>query len=392
MSKPNTSASAALPMVALALAGFAVNANLRLMDPLVQHIGREYQVSLAQAAQIITVFSVGYGFSQMIFGVLADRFGKLRVIFWLCAASVFTSALCALSASLAQLTIARLFAGMAASGIIPVTMALIGDTVDDSERGATLARYMSGGVFGSVLGQIAGGIAADTVGWRLAPVLLSALFIFAFVALFRHATGKAAAVKAETRVSPLTVIRSAFKNPAARATLILVTLEGFIIFGTLAYIGADLQQRLGMSAAAAGLCLGCFALGSFTYLFWGQKLLLRITLPQLLLVGGAVYCSGIFLLSQVETALPAAVGIAGGGFGFSCLHNYLQTRSTRISPAVRGTGVALFASTFFLGQAAGVWAVAKLIPISSFSAIFNIGGVVVLLLSCVLSAKARASD
>jgi predicted MFS family arabinose efflux permease len=42
------------------------------------------------------------------------------------------------------------------------------------------------------------------------------------------------------------------------------------------------------------------------------------------------------------------------GFGFFMLHNTLQTEATQMAPAARGTGVALFASVYFLGQTVGV--------------------------------------
>jgi hypothetical protein len=55
-----------------------------------------------------------------------------------------------------------------------------------------------------------------------------------------------------------------------------------------------------------------------------------------------------------------ALGLGGGavalavGFGTYLFHNTLQTNATQMAPAMRGTGMALFAFCFFNGQAIGV--------------------------------------
>src|SRR5262249_41891340 len=42
------------------------------------------------------------------------------------------------------------------------------------------------------------------------------------------------------------------------------------------------------------------------------------------------------------------------GLGFYALHNTLQTNATQMTPAARGTAVALFSSAIYLGQTGGV--------------------------------------
>jgi predicted MFS family arabinose efflux permease len=50
-------------------------------------------------------------------------------------------------------------------------------------------------------------------------------------------------------------------------------------------------------------------------------------------------------------ALP---GLFAMGLGFYMLHNTLQINATQMAPDSRGTAVACFASSFFLGQSTGV--------------------------------------
>ena len=49
---------------------------------------------------------------------------------------------------------------------------------------------------------------------------------------------------------------------------------------------------------------------------------------------------------------PLAIGLTG--LGFYMLHNTLQTNATQMSPQARGTAVAIFSASLYLGQTAGV--------------------------------------
>ena len=72
----------------LAVAAFASGLSLRLTDPLLTRLAAEFSITLAQAAQVVTAFSVAYGVSQLFFGPLGDRYGKYRVVAWACAPRV----------------------------------------------------------------------------------------------------------------------------------------------------------------------------------------------------------------------------------------------------------------------------------------------------------------
>ena len=83
----STTAGTPAPVPVLAIAGLALAAmcsgiSLRLTDALLPRLAQEFSVSLGQASQVITVYSISYGLSQLIFGPMGDRFGKYRVVAW----------------------------------------------------------------------------------------------------------------------------------------------------------------------------------------------------------------------------------------------------------------------------------------------------------------------
>eukprot|EP01136_Pigoraptor_vietnamica_P013086 Opistho-1_new@53692 len=67
--------AASIPAAAVAclsLAAFGSGIALRVNDALLPRLSREFDVSLGQAAQVISVFAIAYGLAQLLFGPLGD--------------------------------------------------------------------------------------------------------------------------------------------------------------------------------------------------------------------------------------------------------------------------------------------------------------------------------
>jgi YNFM family putative membrane transporter len=60
----------------LSLAAFSSMAAQRNLAALFPELSRVFAVSLAQAAQVVSIFAVVYGLSQLFYGPLGDRLGK----------------------------------------------------------------------------------------------------------------------------------------------------------------------------------------------------------------------------------------------------------------------------------------------------------------------------
>src|SRR5215212_2712946 len=113
----------------LACAAFFSGAALRICDALLPRLAHDFDRTPGAAGQVIISFSIAYGLMQLMFGPLGDRYGKARIIcaaLFGCAAGSFA---CATAPGFDALVWMRAIWGMAAAGVIPLAMALIGDTV-----------------------------------------------------------------------------------------------------------------------------------------------------------------------------------------------------------------------------------------------------------------------
>ena len=64
----------------LGLAGFTVMADTWVVSPLLPAISQDLGEGAADAGIIITAYMITFGIFQLIFGPLADRFGKKQII------------------------------------------------------------------------------------------------------------------------------------------------------------------------------------------------------------------------------------------------------------------------------------------------------------------------
>jgi MFS transporter, YNFM family, putative membrane transport protein len=340
----------------LAAASFASAASVRACDPILPEIAAAFDTSVGVAAHVVTIFGATYAFSQLAYGLIGDRFGKLETIAVATLASAATALLCAFAGSLDLLVLARLLAGGTAAAIIPLSIAWIGDEVDYAARQPVIARFLTGQILGLILGQAVAGMVAEYLGWRMVFVFLAAFFVVSGVALGRELLQR----HERTKRSPA-AIRNAFVQlgQLLRHRWVLVVLgcvfiEGAALFGGYSFVGADLRDRFQVGYDLIGIIVAGFGIGGLIYAAAAPVLVRRLGEGGLALLGGLIIAAAFAMIGLVPRALAAAPITIIAGLGFYMLHNTLQTNATQMAPEARSLSLAMFANCFFFGQAVGV--------------------------------------
>jgi len=119
----------------------AVNAlGVDLMLPALADIGRELRVHAANHRQwVVTVYMLGFGAGQLVYGPLADRYGRRPVLIATLAGFVGASIFAASSATFPALLGARLLQGLFSASTRVLAVAI----VRDGASGRRMARIMS---------------------------------------------------------------------------------------------------------------------------------------------------------------------------------------------------------------------------------------------------------
>jgi MFS transporter, YNFM family, putative membrane transport protein len=367
---------------------FASMASLRACDALLPALVAAFHSSTARAAQTISLFALAYGLALFFFGPLGDRYGKVKVIAFATLACSVSNLMAATSIGLSELLVSRVISGAAAAGVIPLTMAWIGDNVAYEKRQEVLAALLGATVFGMIAGQWLSPLLANAFGWR--AVFLPLAFIFLLGGTLALAAMRGMPHEESVAgASSLRRVGAVLSIPWARKILALTFVEGIFAFGSLAFIPTYLYARFGMSMPHAGAVVAMYGLGGLAYTRCAKILLRYMQRTNVARLGGtclAVAYATLALSPIWQTALLACLL---AGFGFHALHNTLQAHATEMAFQARGTAVSLFSCSLFLGQSLGIFATASLAPFTSLRPVFFCSGIGLLCASLILSSNAQ---
>ncbi len=369
------------PIALLSAAAFASVATMRAADPLLPQVAREFGVSAGEASIIATTFALAYGFCQLVYGVLGDRFGKYRLITLATLASAVTVASAGFAGSLGMLGAARLAAGASAAAIVPLSMAFIGDHVPYERRQTALARFLTGTILGIISGQVLGGVLGEVVGWRAVFLVLGAVFlVIGILLLVEVRSARVPPPRLTGSISRAALTRgyaALLRRPWTRVVLATVCAEAFFFYGAFTFVGAYLHEVFGLDYARVGLLLGCMGLGGLLYALTVRQFV-RTLGERGLALGGGVAIAVAFPAVAFGSLWLIAPAIALLGLGLYMLHNTLQTNATQMAPEARGLAVSTFANVLFLGQAAGVWLSGLVIDRIGYAPVFIAAGAALL--------------
>lgn len=355
--------------------------SMRICDALLPELATTFEVTPGVAAAVISGFVVAYGILQLVYGPLGDRYGKERVIGYAVLASVLINVALIFAPTLGMLVSLRVLAGAAAGGIIPLSMAHIGDSVPYAIRQSVLARFLSAVILGMISGQWVGGLIADYAPWRIAFVLMTILFAASGYVFLRHTERAPVPVSQGEPQRAIAQMANVFKVPWARVILFAALIEGAFVFSALTFIPTYLHLSFAVPLTVGGAIVAAFGIGGLVYAFGARRLLDRIGETGLPWVGGALLGVGFAMLvfaNHWGWSLPACFLT---GLGFYMLHNTLQANATQMVPEVRGTSMSLFACSLFLGQSVGIGSVSALADQLGIAAIFVASMVVLPLLA-----------
>lgn len=342
-------------LVALSLCCFAAALIIRMVDPLVPDIARDFASTPEHMALLASAFAFPYAFSQPLLGPLGDAIGKARIVQGCLIGLAAAMAMAALAPTPDTLFAARIVAGLAAGGIVPVSLAMVGDRVAMDQRQVALSRLLVAMLSGQLLGALGAGVIGSMLGWR--PVMWIGCAIIVGAALLARVTltPRQAVVR---KPFALASIRDGyalvFANPRAKICYGAVFIGGICLFGLLPHIASLLEARGAGSIKEAGFVIAGAAIGGVLYAIL-VSVILKVLGGQMNMIrtGGLIAGLGLAACAFNLTWPQEMAAFVIIGFGFYMIHNSLQTQATELAPTARGAAVSLHAFCFFSGQACG---------------------------------------
>jgi DHA2 family multidrug resistance protein len=309
------------------------------------HIAGNLSVSVDEAAWALTSYLVANAIVLPITGWLANFFGRKRMLM---------AAVTGLAPTLPVLILFRVIQGATGGCLQPLSQAVMLEAFPPQDRGKAMAFWGLGIVVAPMLGPVIGGWLTDSYSWRwvfyinlpvgLASIVMTRLFIFdppyikrssggidywgiGFLALgvgalqvvldkgqeedwlgshfivaltIAAGVGIVLFVMRELMALNPVVHLSVFRNRTYSAGVFLMTVLGFVLYGSMLLVPIFLQTLLGYPALEAGIAMAPRGLGSFLMMPVVGTVLGRFDPRKVLAVGLVAAAWSLYALSRLN--------------------------------------------------------------------------------------------
>lgn len=326
---------------------------------------------MSTAGLIVTAYMVPYAVLQLCYGPLADRIGRLPIARLALLLFAIGAGACAFAGSIEQLILVRFITGAAAAAVFPMALAYIGDAFEYDERAGAIGVMMTATSSSFLVSVTVSGILAGFVGWRSLFLVTGSATLLVVCALLWVRAGQRPAANR----GAVAGYRHVFATPMAVGLAVVAFIEGVLMTGAIAYIGAYMRETWALPYAVIGLILvpnGIAALIVSRYL----AAIARQVSEQIRFGVGMSVCGVAYVLAATAVdwwVMPIALFVLGGAFVSA--HTVLQARVTDVAPDARGTAIAVFSCTLFMGGAAGTAAMGASIGAIGYETSFTAIGV-----------------
>jgi predicted MFS family arabinose efflux permease len=323
-----------------------------MVAPILPRLAQVFGVDVGVVGLSVPAYLVPYGMGTLLWGPLADRFGRRPVI--LSALALFTAlALATASApSVGWFIIWRAASGMGASGVVPVSLMLIGDLFPYEKRGPAIGWLFGGMAGGMAVGSTAGALAEPSVGWR-GLFLITAAAGTVLIAAGAHSIPRlplrTAAPPARAVVRGYLALLHARR---ARRTYYYVGFNAVLHSGIYTWLGLYLHQRYALGPVGIGLALLGYGIPGFILGPLIGRLADRYGRARLIPAGVATAALAALGLALPAPLVAAALLVALLSLGYDLTQPLLAGIVTDL-PGHRGQAVAFMAVVLFSGFGAG---------------------------------------
>lgn len=333
----------------LLLAGFPALATDMYL-PALPMLQQMWHLSLAQTNFSLVIFFLTFSLFLLVYGPLADRFGRRPVLFAGLTIFIAGSLFCAMAQSITQLVIARFLQGCGAAAASSLSLTLSKDLYTGQQQKKAMAYIGVIVPLVPMLAPMLGSWVIEHLSWRIIFVshVLLALASFIGTLLLKEP------VIYRTQGGLTAVLRRYIvlcKNRPYRSPMLIFSITPLFFYSFLAASGSIYMHDFQLSSQQFGLLFGFNAISLMTGSFFCARLSARFSSLQILTWSLAgMFCAGTVMLLWHPTSLSFALTMFAVSFcmGISrplCNHMVLEQVHSDIGAA----SSLLTFSSFILG-------------------------------------------
>ncbi|MFG1279537.1 multidrug effflux MFS transporter [Xanthobacter autotrophicus] len=344
--KGNAPPGGTVPLWLLALLAFSGTLAMHIFVPALPIAQADLGGGMAAMQLTISLYILGLAGGQLVYGPLADRFGRRPVL--MAGLSLYTAAGLAamLAPSVNALIAARLFQALGGCAGLVLARAIVRDTSAPADTTRRLALMNLMITVGPGMAPLVGGLLADAAGWRSIFLALTLLGVANLLLTWRllPETGRAtegAAIGLMESYGQL-LRAPAFWGYAVGGGCATTSLYGFVAAAPFIFIG-ELHQP----TARVGSYIALLVLGVWVGSVLASRLIARVSVGRLLVGANGVSVAAAFVLLAVvlcdRLTVPLAIGtVFTFSVGVGTAAPAALAEALSVNPRVAGSASGLY--------------------------------------------------
>jgi MFS transporter, DHA2 family, multidrug resistance protein len=303
------------------------------------HIAATMSATIDEATWVLTSYLVANAIILPMTGWLAATFGRKRLLMMSVTGFTISSFLCGIAPNLPALIFFRILQGATGGALQPLSQAVLLESFEPHERGKAMGFWGLGIVVAPIIGPVVGGWLTDSYSWRwvfyinlpvgIASIIMTKMFIFdppylrrdvdkvdywgigmlvVGIGALQYVLDRGQEVDwfANRSILILSIVSAAtlliliyhelttehpiidlrvFKERSYATGVFLMTMLGFVLYGSLVLLPVMLQTLLGYPALQAGIAMAPRGMGSLVMMPIVGMLTSKVDVRKLLALG-----------------------------------------------------------------------------------------------------------
>jgi DHA1 family inner membrane transport protein len=357
--RPMTRRRVYAALLALALGGFGIGSTEFVAMGLLPEIARDLlpalyisnpEAAIGQSGWVITAYALGVVVGAPTIAALAGRVPRRRLLLWLAAAFTLGTIASATLPSFEMVIAARFVAGLPHGAYFGVAALVAASLMGPGKRGQGVALVLSGLTVATVIGVPIITAIGQAAGWRVAYLVVAALFAATFIAVLFHVPWQPG--------DPRSTVRGELAAFGRLQVWIAVSV-GAIGFGgffaVYSYIAPMTTQSAGLPGGAVPWILASTGVGLTLGNILGGRLADAGT-SRAMFLGFAGLVGALIVLGLTGSTVAGLIaGTFLVGFTASILSPVIQTRLMDVAGKSQTLAAALNHSALNVGNALGAF-------------------------------------
>jgi DHA1 family inner membrane transport protein len=339
-----------LPLLALAVAAFAIGTTEFVIMGLLPEVATDLKVSIPSAGMLVSGYALGVAVGAPLLAALTAKMERKHALLLLMGLFILGNALCAIAPDYDVLMVARIVAAFCHGSFFGIGAVVAAHLVPANQRARAIALMFAGLTLANVLGVPFGTFLGQWAGWRSTFWAVTALGVIAALGVARFVPSlpdlKAPDMRRELRV---------LREPQALIALGMTVLGFGGVFTVFTYIAPILQEQSHISPHWTGAVLILFGIGTTIGNMLGGRLADWKLMPSLM---GILVVLTVLLVAfawTMHSTVASIVTVFLWGIAAFATIAPLQSRVVHVAGDAPNLASTLNIAAFNLGNAGGAW-------------------------------------